>query len=593
MRAQGKADRASLEPAWAQPRLFGPVLLLASVVISGWFAMRQLPLPDEGQVLTAASKILRGGIFYRDIDVYPFPGASYLVALAMGVFGEHLTVARLLAGAVYCGIVLSLYLAALQILDRRRAALFGLSLLSFKVLSWPSFTIYIYADVAFLFACAAIALLLGHRFHGASLRLVLAGFCVGLAVACKQNVGIYLGAAVVAVLILPGVLLRRARERRADAAAEVLAFGGGVALALAPMLAYFAGHGLLGTMLYSGLVRPFTGYLTTSDIPFNVPLRWWELGALRVQDAAPYFVQQYWQLLMKHYLPGESWYPAYWLAGEIFTRIVYTSIVLGFVAVFGCWARAIRRREASARDSRVFLLAGLTFAVFLSAFPRADYFHVFGVYPLVVLLLFALSARWEARGGDRWRRSLRWFEGGVVASLLAVSAAIALTTASHLTYRVELDRADVYVFPDQAWIQPMVEQISSELEPGDPLFVYGHEAHWYFLTGHFYPWKFSQLYPGQAGGDGGRRLVALLKEVPPRTILRGLMKWPGVPGLRSYAPLLERHILRNYCREDGFFGARIPIGVERPPNWVFQVLRQGSEPAASAGEIRSCSQPTE
>jgi hypothetical protein len=263
-----------------------------------------------------------------------------------------------------------------------------------------------------------------------------------------------------------------------------------------------------------------------------------------------------------------------------------------FVAALGFWVRAIRRGEASASDSRVFLLTGLAFAVVLSAFPRADYVHVFGVYPLVFLLLFALSARWEARGRDRSGRSLRWLEGGVVASLLVISAAIALTTDSHLTHRVELDRADVHVFPDQAWIQPMVEQVSSELAPGDPLFVFGHEAHWYFLTGHFYPWKFAQLYPGQAGGDGGERLVALLKEVPPTTVLRGLMKWPGVPGIRSYAPLLERHIRLNYCREDGFFGARTPIGVERPPHWVFQRLRQDTETGVSAGEVRSCSRPT-
>lgn len=573
---------------WDRPFWFGGVLLVSSAAISWWFAIRNLPLPDEGAVLTAASKILRGGVFYRDIDAYPFPGAYYLVALAMAIFGEHLSVARALAGAVYCGIVLSLYLAALQILDRRRAALFGLSLLSFKFLSWPAFSIYIYADVALLFACCAIALLLAHRFRGASRQVVLAGLCVGLSFTCKQSLGIYLTAAAVAVLALPGFFLRQPRERPASAGPELLAFGAGFALAITPMLAYFAWHGVLGTMLDSGLVRPFTGYLPTSGISFVEALRWWELGSMRGHAASQYMVHQYWHLLMMNRLPGEAWYSAYWLAGEIFSRAVYTSIPLTFLVSFGSWLRALRERHATRQQSRAYLLAQLGFAVVLSAFPRADHFHVFGVYPVVLLLLFALTQPGVALGRGRLGRIPFGLEAGAVALLLAVSVGLAITSASFLSYRLQLERADVYVFPDQAWMKPMIEEITRELRPGERLFVYGHEAHWYFLTGHFYPWQFSQLYPGQAGGDGGRALAELLERDPPSTVLRGVMEWPGVPEVRSYAPLLEDYIHRNYCREDDFF-ERHPSPTNEPPKrWVIQVLRREFAPSPSTEFVRSC-----
>jgi hypothetical protein len=72
------------------PTVFAPLLLTLCAGISYWLADRSLPNPDEGASLTAAAKILRGGVFYREIDAYPFPGSYYLLALAMSIFGEHL-----------------------------------------------------------------------------------------------------------------------------------------------------------------------------------------------------------------------------------------------------------------------------------------------------------------------------------------------------------------------------------------------------------------------------------------------------------------------------------------------------------------------
>ena len=79
------------------------------------------------------------------------PGAAYLLALVMQLFGETLSVARTLAAVVFVLTVLSLYAVALRLLGPSRAALYGASLLAFQLLAWPSFTAYSYWDVAFAF----------------------------------------------------------------------------------------------------------------------------------------------------------------------------------------------------------------------------------------------------------------------------------------------------------------------------------------------------------------------------------------------------------------------------------------------------------
>ena len=119
-------------------------------------------------MLTNAAKLLHGGVFYRDVDAYPFPGSHYLLAGAFALFGEHLAVARGLAACVFAGIVAALYLAALPVLGRVRAALFGFSLLAFKVLAWPSFTAFYYWDLGFFGACVCLAGLVYHGWRGPS-----------------------------------------------------------------------------------------------------------------------------------------------------------------------------------------------------------------------------------------------------------------------------------------------------------------------------------------------------------------------------------------------------------------------------------------
>jgi hypothetical protein len=517
-----------------RPSRFAPLLLCAAAALSALFARRGLPLPDEGAMLTNAAKILRGGVFYADIDAYPFPAATYALALAMQLFGEHFTVARAFSGALYCGSLVALYRAALVLLGRRRAALFGLFVLALKPLAWPAFTLFLYSEFAFFFGCLALALLVGGGWGGARGRLALAGVCVGVAVLSKQNLGMPLAGAVGLVLILPVPGAAAPTRERVRAA---LVFALGAALPVVAFLACCAAAGVLGTALWSGLVRPFTGYLPASGVPFGRALAWWELGGLASDAAAlAYLPIVPWQLASALGAPGQ-------LGVEILGRALYTSVVAAFV-----WCAARLLRPTTRRDARhgVAALALVALAFAASAWPRADFYHVAGVYPVVALLLFALGA---PAAGSRAPRAT----AAAVGVLLVLAGATAASYAASHNVPLDLARADLRVAPEEAWFEVALERIVAEVEPGEPIFVYGHEAYYYFLTDRYFPWPFAQLYPGQTGEDSGAALARLLAREAPRLVVRGLQETPGLPRIGSYAPELARRLSQGFARDDLFF----------------------------------------
>lgn len=572
-------DQAGENAAWARPVVVAPVLLLAAAGLSYGYADRGLPNPDESAGLVAAAKILRGAVFYRDIDAYPFPGGSYLLAGFMALFGEQLSVARALAGGVYCSVVLGLYAMALQLLEPRRAALFGASLLSLKFLAFPNFTAYLYSDLALAFAVVAGWLLVRRPLPGSSVAGVAVGLCIGLTVLSKQSTGIYLGAAV-ASLLLPTPSDRadgRPRlRRRLSGVAPMLA---GFALGVVPALVYFASHGLLGQMLYSGLVRPFTGYLPRSAVSFSRLLEWWNLGSLEGLTAQPYFPLHYSEMIYFQLLPRPEWERGWWLAGEIFARLLYTSVPVAFGLLAWLWIRARREPAGSNRERegrrRLFSFGALALAITASAFPRADYPHIINVYPVVLLLLCALGSRRRlglaggrlglGRGATRnpGPSAMLVLQAAAVALLLLVTMGLSIRIDAERTTRVEMERAQLWVQPRHAWIESVVSYVEAEVPEDRPLFVYGHEAYFYFLTGRYFPWRFVQLYPGMAGADQGRALARLLQQLRPRVVLQGVLEWPGMAPIEGYTPALRATIHRLYAIDRGVFRRFPPRGA--PP----------------------------
>jgi hypothetical protein len=376
---------------------------------------------------------------------------------------------------------------------------------------------------------------------------------------------------------------RAPRRNPSQRLPELGAFALGFLIAAAPMLGYFAAEGLLGQLITSGLLRPLREYLPTSRISFFEALAWWKFGAFRGMDGFPYSVGPYWSMLMNGWLPGGSWYPAYWVVGEIFSRALYTSVVVAFVLALWRWARAIRSRSVPPGEAKLLAFGLLALAVFGSAFPRADFFHVASVYPVVFLLLLCLRkpAGADPRDGE-FPRVTPWLAACAVSVLLLVTACLANVRHAHQTYRMQLTRAGLYIDPARSWVESVVRCAEERLGPQDLLFVYGHEAYYYFLTGRFSPWRFVQVYPGQVGGDRGRPLVRVLRRQRPKLIVRGLMEWPGTPQISSYAGALNTFVWLNYLPGAQCFEDHPPASGVQPPRWAIDVFqprqRSGRDP---------------
>ena len=569
-----EADRGSRGSKldWSSPLVVVPLLLVLGLLVSLWFLPYRVPASDEGALLAQAARILRGDVYYRDLDAYPFPLAPYLLAGVMSIMGEHVSVARGVGVGVFLGILTAVYAIALPLLGRARAALLAFSLLSLKLIAWPSLTAFFYWDLSFGAACWAIALLLRHDFEGPTRALLTAGIATGVALAAKQSVGIYLAVATFALLALPGAWLGLSRAERGGLRVRVrecVVFGAGVAIFLIPMCIYFAHQGVFFDMLYSGLIRPVTGYLPTSGISFWVPLRWWSFGTLEGFDALPYFPEPYWDLVRRGRLFDGFMARHAWTLGELYARILYTALPIAFAWGFGVWVRATARGERD-RDRALFAFGPLAGAVVFSAFPRADFTHIISVYPLVIVLLFVL---WGRVTSEKWARCIRVAECVGVAAILLISGWLAQIRHAHLTYRLQVARASLLIAPEQSWVEAAVEHLQETVAPDERLLVVGHEAHYYFLADRYYPWPFVQLYPGQAGGDGGLALARLLESEPPKRIVKGELRFKGIPFLTDYAPHLAARIVDDYEVDPEVFTRQVPAEA-RPPHFsTFGVLR--------------------
>jgi hypothetical protein len=143
------------------------------------------------------------------------------------------------------------------------------------------------------------------------------------------------------------------------------------------------------------------------------------------------------------------------------------------------------------------------------------------------------------------RRRLR-IEASFVTILLLTTTLLAGLYDATLTHRLSLDRADLWVKPHNAWLERLVTYIQAHVPEGEPLFVYGHEAHWYYLSDRYTPRPFSQIYPGMTGDETGEELAAFIRETRPRVIVQGVLRWPGTPPIPNYTQALQRTLQELY-----------------------------------------------
>ncbi|MFT3830941.1 MAG: glycosyltransferase family 39 protein [Opitutaceae bacterium] len=218
--------------------LFGLLLLVSALGLRAPFLARTIWNVDEGITVTAAERILAGGVLYRDIADQRAPLVPYLKAGILAVFGHWNTT------AIHAVLAVTLGMAALGIwqigrrLGNERAGMFAAAVFTVLCFLLPSAedALAAHTEWFLLFFSVAGFLVLAEASRRPSVgRGALAGALFGLATLSKQP-GVLDWAV---ALVLVGLLLGAApRERRR----EWWLLGGGLVAGLVIVVAVAIGY---------------------------------------------------------------------------------------------------------------------------------------------------------------------------------------------------------------------------------------------------------------------------------------------------------------------------------------------------------------
>lgn len=189
--------------------LIPPFIFLFIATVASYFSLFGIDPQHDGAILKSAIDVLEGKILFKETFTQYGAATTLLNAFALGVFGKHLLVIRLLTAFFYALIALVLYLLAKRFLPPIIALLsvaiwFGLSPYFIWVfMPWPS----VYALLFQLLSCYFLFKYIENK---KSSQIFLSGAMVSLTFWFKQNVGLYIFGAFFLIFILSLIYYRKA-----------------------------------------------------------------------------------------------------------------------------------------------------------------------------------------------------------------------------------------------------------------------------------------------------------------------------------------------------------------------------------------------
>jgi hypothetical protein len=184
-------------------------------------------------------------------------------------------------------------------------------------------------------------------------------------------------------------------------------------------------------------------------------------------------------------------------------------------------------------------LAGASFALVLSTYPRMDAGHLTNVFALPLVISVYLVSQLRFR---------RW-----------IFAPVCISAGLLLFYAVQSRLATEKLSTNAGTIFAASRDVSGidfaqrNVRPGQSLFVYPYMPVLYFLTGGVNPTPYSFLQPGMMSSEDERAALAHLKSSSPdfvlfcRPPLQDLLRiWPNTDPARVHMPSLEGWIESNY-----------------------------------------------
>jgi len=431
---------------------------------------------DEGFVLYAAERILRGDLPYRDFQLHYTPAQFYVLAALFKAFGHSIFVERMWDAVVRTGVVAAGFALARTLMPPAPAAIAAL-LVMLRLGASGFYGINLFP--ALLFALLSGACLLA-SFPGARRGwLIAAGLLAGVAVLFRQDVGSY---AVTIELLMFGGWRRLERPTGFVPYAVALA-----AVAVPPTLFFLWRLGSAGlwqelvvyprSVIIAQLTIPFPGLIPDFGALFSVLA--WRMGRVGVA----------WGHWTDFYVP-----------------------LLAYAWTIASLTRSLWREGGAAAGRRetwaLVLLTAIGLALFGYAFYRFDPIHAVATFvPTAVLVTLGL---WKTLAPRRIGLSAIGAGLAVLGlTFLWVGVPFSRWAVGSLKFRPPLCAAPLArtgCIDLEEYQRGALEYVARFTAPGEPIFVGVSRHHpipqddvsFYFLSGHPPATRFVELLGREA-----------------------------------------------------------------------------------------------
>jgi hypothetical protein len=500
-------------PAGARSSAAQAALLFALALCVFVLWMDQgLHLYDEGITLLGAERISHGAVPHRDFYCPYGPGYFVVLAGLFDIFGHSVLVERVADAVLRSGCVTLVFLI---VADTGSAGIAWCAALGALLALGAFLTLGFVMVPALAFALASVWCLWPHvrnGFRNAGIwRFIAAGWCTGVAVVCRYDVG---GALLVGqVIVLSAQAALSAGDARAVRA--VLApFLAGAGLTLAPYGAFVLATGMTHDLVFDVVLLPGRTYVLMRSLPF----------------------------------PG---------LGNFAGWVVYLPPLMMAVSVW--FVFVARRAPGFEVPWHVVMLAVLTLVLFGKAYVRMSGIHMVAA---TVSSLALLGIMW-CQAPPRLRPALLVALGfAMVCAGFSVKREIGMTQDGFawITHRQDCaTAADIPRLSCFAMDQPQLDAIRyvrSHTQPGDRIFVtagrhdklFANDIAFYFLADRPPATKWYQMDPGlQTTVPIQLAVIADLARACPRYVIRET-QWDGMVEANASAVSSGVHLLDTYLR---------------------------------------------
>jgi hypothetical protein len=430
------SDRAFLPTRANSSGLRSLLLVAATTALLCAPFMRTIYLmDDEGMLLHAAERMLRGETLYLDFFEFAPPGGFVLAATWLKIAGLSLWSARLLAVLSIVGIACFTHLACQR--ASKNVIFSGFLVISWVVMSQGEWTqVSHHYFTTFFSMVAAWAALSNIEEERPKLQWpLIAGAAAGAAAMVIPTCG---GLAMLAAATAFSYPQRRSRG--------LVIYALGCLLVPVGLLIYLIWHHALAAAFDGVIVFAATHYASIQMVPFGS------------------FV-------------GAQTYP-----------LLFLFPAAGLLIVLIC----IRKGRAGFHDSRFRVCTAFGVAGFAGCFPRPDITHIAFVAPLV----FPLLAYCVTQLNASWPRTFRYAVTGVLIGL-CTPAAISFAGVTHKALGAEitpLPRGNLIIL-QQPGAAALLTRLTT-LPSGDAYFFYPYMYMVPFLSGREHISKYDHFVPG-------------------------------------------------------------------------------------------------